>query len=80
MKEQFFIMYHTCKNSFSYTKIEWADFLFSRFGAFEELKRFNVDENGNLTPFKRMLCGLGENNNIRESLQGKFHNVEWPHI
>lgn len=30
-----------------------------RFGAFEELKRFNVDENGNLSPSKRVLCGLG---------------------
>ncbi|XP_061197784.1 tricarboxylate transport protein, mitochondrial-like [Saccostrea echinata] len=30
-----------------------------RFGAFEELKRFNVDENGNLSPHKRVLCGLG---------------------
>lgn len=34
-----------------------------RFGAFEELKRFNVDENGNLSPTKRMLCGLGKNHN-----------------
>ena len=71
-------MNHNCKISFSYTKIEWGDIIFfSRFGAFEELKRFNVDENGNLTPFKRMLCGLGESNNIRESLQRKFHIKYW---
>jgi hypothetical protein len=34
-----------------------------RFGAFEELKRYNVDENGILSPTKRMLCGLGKNQN-----------------
>lgn len=30
-----------------------------RFGAFEELKRRAVDEKGNLTPSKRLACGLG---------------------
>jgi len=30
-----------------------------RFGAFEELKKRNVDERGNLAPSKRILCGLG---------------------
>ncbi|XP_052270832.1 putative tricarboxylate transport protein, mitochondrial isoform X2 [Dreissena polymorpha] len=30
-----------------------------RFGTFEELKRHSVDENGNLTPGRRVLCGLG---------------------
>lgn len=30
-----------------------------RFGAFEQLKKYNVDENGNLSPGKRLLCGLG---------------------
>lgn len=30
-----------------------------RFGAFEQLKKYNVDERGNLSPGKRLLCGLG---------------------
>lgn len=30
-----------------------------RFGTFEELKKRNVDQKGNLSPIKRMLCGLG---------------------
>lgn len=30
-----------------------------RFGAFEELKKRNVDAKGNLSPVNRMLCGLG---------------------
>lgn len=30
-----------------------------RFGAFEALKKRSVDERGNLSPVKRMLCGLG---------------------
>lgn len=30
-----------------------------RFGAFEELKKRNVDARGNLSPLNRMLCGLG---------------------
>ncbi|GAB6028727.1 hypothetical protein CHUAL_004547 [Chamberlinius hualienensis] len=30
-----------------------------RFGTFEELKKRNVDEKGNLSPGKRLLCGLG---------------------
>lgn len=30
-----------------------------RFGAFEELKRRAVDEKGNLSPSKRLACGLG---------------------
>lgn len=30
-----------------------------RFGAFEELKKRSVDANGNLSPSKRLLCGLG---------------------
>lgn len=30
-----------------------------RFGTFEELKKRNVDANGNLSPINRMLCGLG---------------------
>lgn len=30
-----------------------------RFGAFEEFKKRNVDEKGNLSPINRMLCGLG---------------------
>jgi len=30
-----------------------------RFGAFEELKKRNVDANGNLSAGKRLLCGLG---------------------
>jgi solute carrier family 25 citrate transporter 1 len=30
-----------------------------RFGAFEELKKRNVDAKGNLSPVMRMLCGLG---------------------
>ena len=35
-------------------------FCFSfRFGAFEELKKHNVDANGNLSAGKRLLCGLG---------------------
>ena len=32
---------------------------FKRFGAFEELKKRNVDANGNLSAGKRLLCGLG---------------------
>ena len=32
---------------------------FNRFGAFEELKKRNVDAKGNLSPGMRMLCGLG---------------------
>lgn len=30
-----------------------------RFGAFEQLKKHSVDEKGNLSPGKRLLCGLG---------------------
>ncbi|EFX85387.1 hypothetical protein DAPPUDRAFT_300448 [Daphnia pulex] len=30
-----------------------------RFGAFEEFKKRSVDANGNLSPGKRLLCGLG---------------------
>lgn len=30
-----------------------------RFGTFEELKKRNVDERGNLSPANRLLCGLG---------------------
>jgi solute carrier family 25 citrate transporter 1 len=30
-----------------------------RFGAFEELKKRNVDQRGNLSPVMRMMCGLG---------------------
>ncbi|XP_055328086.1 putative tricarboxylate transport protein, mitochondrial [Paramacrobiotus metropolitanus] len=30
-----------------------------RFGAFEEFKKRNVDAKGNLTPAKRLLCGMG---------------------
>ncbi|CAG2057248.1 unnamed protein product [Timema podura] len=30
-----------------------------RFGAFESLKNLAVDERGNLSPFSRVLCGLG---------------------
>lgn len=30
-----------------------------RFGAFETLKKFTVDDKGNLRPVDRMLCGLG---------------------
>lgn len=31
----------------------------NRFGAFEEFKKHNIDSTGNLTPAKRLLCGLG---------------------
>lgn len=30
-----------------------------RFGAFEELKKRAIDENGNLSPLRRLTCGLG---------------------
>ncbi|XP_045611810.1 putative tricarboxylate transport protein, mitochondrial [Procambarus clarkii] len=30
-----------------------------RFGAFEQFKKYSVDEKGNLSPSKRLLCGLG---------------------
>jgi solute carrier family 25 (mitochondrial citrate transporter), member 1 len=30
-----------------------------RFGAFEQLKKYNADANGNLSPGQRLLCGLG---------------------
>jgi solute carrier family 25 citrate transporter 1 len=30
-----------------------------RFGAFEEFKKLSVDEQGKLSPSKRLLCGLG---------------------
>ncbi|XP_054155514.1 putative tricarboxylate transport protein, mitochondrial [Oppia nitens] len=30
-----------------------------RFGAFEELKKRNVDQKGNLSPVMRMMCGMG---------------------
>ena len=33
--------------------------VYPRFGAFEELKKRNVDANGNLSAGKRLLCGLG---------------------
>ena len=36
-----------------------ACFLF-RFGAFEYFKNMSVDDRGNLSPSKRMLCGLGK--------------------
>jgi solute carrier family 25 citrate transporter 1 len=34
-------------------------FFFYRFGAFEEFKKRSVDEKGNLSASKRLLCGLG---------------------
>ena len=39
-------------------RINWSIFFF-RFGAFEELKKRNMDANGNLSMGNRLLCGLG---------------------
>ena len=41
------------------TRSELIFFFSRRFGSFEEFKKRNVDASGNLTPHKKLLCGLG---------------------
>lgn len=35
-------------------------FCHARFGAFEEFKKRNVGPDGNLSPNRKLLCGLGK--------------------
>ncbi len=44
-----------------------------RFGAFEELKKYAVDEHGQLNTKTRLLCGLGAG--VSETIFMKIENV-----
>jgi solute carrier family 25 citrate transporter 1 len=48
-------------------------FLFDRFGAFEELKKYAGDEHGQLNTKTRLLCGLGAG--VSNTILRKIENM-----